>query len=75
MALYCVLHLVRGSVTIFAWVVLHLLGVSGNYTGPEGIMIGFSGLRGAVGLTLAMSVLGEQSIDKVCARVLRGRWW
>ena len=69
LVLYIALHLVRGIVVFLSWGVMKICAAesSSNFTYPEGCVMVFSGLRGAVGLALGMSVLGESGINKVCA--------
>lgn len=61
--LYFFLHLIRGAVVLLSWCFMHIFFPKSNVAGPEAAILGFAGLRGAVGLTLAMSVLGDERID------------
>ena len=64
-SLYVALHLIRGAVVILSWPILKQ-GYGISY--KEGIVLIFGGLRGAIGLSLAlvMEEIDEvQSMDKV----------
>eukprot|EP00930_Biecheleria_cincta_P066225 TRINITY_DN5227_c0_g3_i1.p1 TRINITY_DN5227_c0_g3~~TRINITY_DN5227_c0_g3_i1.p1 ORF type:complete len:1113 (+),score=219.34 TRINITY_DN5227_c0_g3_i1:32-3370(+) len=61
--LYVGVHVTRGAVVALSYPVLHRIGY--RLSAPEAAICVYGGLRGAVGLAMALLVLGDSDMDAV----------
>ena len=67
-ASYAMLHVIRFGVTLLFWPCLHASGYSVSF--KEVVLISYSGLRGAVGLSLALIVANSPAIPAYIQEVI-----